>query len=161
SIDDGHRVSLDEVEVSRRELSLIEVDGRRGEPARRLRTIREAVRLEIGPYLGTGHIHRGPTSPPPVALTRWPRVLPVTNPLLVVESETAARDGEPRRHEVLLVNRDRIRAYEALSEPEPGAEAGGAAGATDAAAGGIDEPSDAPAAAVIVARPSSEPAAAG
>ena len=147
SIDDGHRVQLDEVEVARRELSLIEVDGRRGEPARRLRTIREAVQLEVGPYLVTGHVHRAPTSPPLVALTRWSRFLPVTEALLVVVTETAQADAEPRRHEVLLVNRDRIRKYQALSEPEPGEEAGDG----EPAPGVVDRGFEAPVATVDTA----------
>ena len=33
AIDDGHRVKLDELEVARRDLSLIEVAGRRGDPS--------------------------------------------------------------------------------------------------------------------------------
>ena len=39
ALGDGHEVRLDEVEIGRTELSLIEVQGRQGDPQRRLRTI--------------------------------------------------------------------------------------------------------------------------
>ena len=67
SLDDGHEVSLDELEVERGELHVIEVNGRRGDPARRLRTVEERVTLELGPFEVTGNLHRPPTP------TRWPR----------------------------------------------------------------------------------------
>jgi hypothetical protein len=118
AIEDGHRVAMDELEVARGELSLIEVEGRRGDPDRRIRTIPEAVRLEVGPFVITGHLHRVPTSPPLVALERWSRFIPVTDALVEL---TAA--GEPEsashHHDVLLVNRDRIRKYQPIVEIAP------------------------------------------
>jgi hypothetical protein len=110
AFEDGHQVAIEELEVARRELSLIEVAGRRGDPARRLRTIQEAVSLEVGPFVVTGHLHRSPTSPPLVALERWSRFVPVTDAIV---EQAGADDPEraSRHHDVLLVNRDRILKY--------------------------------------------------
>ncbi len=136
AIEDGHVVRVDEIEVARHELSLIEVEGRRGDPERRLRTIQEAVRLEVGPFVVTGHVHRSPTSPPLVALTRWSRFVPVTEAVLEVAAPTRG-DQAGRHHDVLLVNRDRVRTYEPLPDvlmgPVPDAAAVEAATAAEAA----------------------------
>ncbi|HEY4190910.1 MAG TPA: hypothetical protein VGM28_10830 [Candidatus Limnocylindrales bacterium] len=112
---DGHEVRLDEVEVERRELSLIEVEGRRGDPQRRLRTIREHVRLDAGPYTVTGYVHRSPSAHSLNALHHWSRFLPVTD----ADVEVGGGASEAVHHEVVLVNRDRVRAYELLHEVVP------------------------------------------
>ncbi|HEY3336177.1 MAG TPA: hypothetical protein VGK16_13175, partial [Candidatus Limnocylindrales bacterium] len=39
ALEDGREVEVDELEVERREIHLIEVEGRQGDPVRRLRTI--------------------------------------------------------------------------------------------------------------------------
>ena len=116
AIEDGHHVAMDEVEVARRELSLIEVEGRRGDPARRLRTIAEPVMLEVGPFVVTGKVHRSPTSPPLVALERWSRFLPVTDALVEIPA-AALPERASHRHDVLLVNRDRVGRYRAVVDP--------------------------------------------
>jgi hypothetical protein len=115
SLEDGHEVSLDEVEVERRELSLIEVEGRRGDPERRLRTIREHVRLEAGPYTVTGYLHRSPNAQELNALSHWSRFMPVTE----ADVELAGSAADPVHHEVVLVNRDKVRTYEPLYEAGP------------------------------------------
>jgi hypothetical protein len=104
SLDDGHEVEVDELEVERRELHLIEVDGRRGDPARRLRTIEERVTMEIGPFRVTGNLHRAPQNAPLAALAGWAKFVPVTD----VEFLVPGREDAPARREVILVNRDRI-----------------------------------------------------
>ena len=115
AIDDGHTVRLDELEVARRDLSLIEVAGRRGDPQRRLRTIPEHVRLEVGPFQVTGNLHRAPSAHPLNALNRWSRFLPVTEAYVEIEGSASG----PAMHEVVLVNRDRIRAYHELLDAAP------------------------------------------
>ena len=112
---DGHIVREDEVEVARRELTLIEVAGRRGDPLRRLRTITEHVRLEVDPYRITGDLHHLPSVQSLNALTRWSRFIPVTDALIEVDGSAVA----PSEHEVVLVNRDRIRAYHVLHDAGP------------------------------------------
>lgn len=115
AIDDGHTVSLDELEVARRDLSLIEVAGRRGDPQRRLRTVAEHVRLEVGPFRVTGNLHRSPSAHPLNALNRWSRFLPVTEAYVEIDGSTS----EPATHEVILVNRDRIGTYDVLIDAAP------------------------------------------
>jgi len=115
ALEDGHLVRMDELEVARRELSLIEVAGRRGDPLRRLRTIAEHVRLEVGPYAVDGYLHRSPSSHPLNALNRWSRFIPVTDAHVEIEGSSA----EPVAHDVVLVNRDRIRNYHLLHDAGP------------------------------------------
>lgn len=104
SIDDGHEVALDELEVERRELHLVEVEGRQGDPTRRLRTIEELVELELGPFKVTGNLHRSPSAQPLAALTRWTRFVPVTD----AQVRVTGRGGDPLRMDVVLVNRERV-----------------------------------------------------
>ena len=115
ALEDGHVVRMDELEVARRELSLIEVAGRRGDPLRRMRTIAEHVRLDVGPYTIEGYLHRSPSSHPLNALNRWSRFIPVTDARVEVEGSSVA----PVAHEVVLVNRDRIRNYHLLHDAGP------------------------------------------
>ncbi len=118
SLDDGHEVVLDELEVERRELHLVEVEGRQGDPSRRQRTIEELVELELGPFRVTGSLHRSPSAQPLAALTRWKRFVPVTGAVVQV----AGRGGDPLRMDVVLVNRERVARSKPLSaipiEPE-------------------------------------------
>lgn len=107
---DGHEVARDVLEVERNELHLIEVKGRRGDPARRLRTIPERARLELGPYTVTGDLHRSPAAHSLAALAGWAHFVPVTGAVVSI----AGRDGDPLSYEVVLVNRGRVRKYEPL-----------------------------------------------
>jgi hypothetical protein len=103
ALDDGRRMHVDELEVERRDLHLIEVRGRRGDPVRRLRTVEERVVLEVGPFTVTGNLHRPPNTQPMAALSRRSKFVPVTDAVFHV-----AGDDRERREEVLLVNRERI-----------------------------------------------------
>lgn len=104
ALDDGREVSVDEVEVERGELHVIEVRGRRGDPGRRLRTVEERVRVELGPFVVTGNLHRPPNTQPMAALTRWARFVPMTDALVGLREG----DAEHVPQAVVLVNRDRI-----------------------------------------------------
>ncbi len=111
SLDDGHELAVDELEVERRELYLIEVRGRRGDPTRRQRTLEDPVVLSVGPFLVTGKLHRPPTVQPLAALSRLRRFVPVTDAIVAV----TGRNGDPLLLDVVLVNRERIASFEALS----------------------------------------------
>ena len=111
ALEDGRRIEMDELEVERHDLHLIEVRGRRGDPVRRLRTVADRVVLEVGPFTVTGYIHRPPNTQPLAALARRSRFLPVTGVAFQV-----GRDGPERREEVILVNRDRITKSHALPD---------------------------------------------
>jgi hypothetical protein len=110
ALDDGRELEIDEVEVERRELHVIEVHGRQGDPERRLRTFKDPVMLQVGPYTVRGSLHRAPVSQPLAALASWNRFIPVTDVTMDVD-----RPGhEPIQRDVVLVNRDRIIRHEAL-----------------------------------------------
>jgi hypothetical protein len=109
ALEDGRRVDVPELEVERRDLHLIEVTGRRGDPARRLRTVEERVVLEIGPYVVTGNLHRPPNTTSMAALSRPARFVPVTDAAFRL-----GQDAPERRRDVLLVNRERISKSEIL-----------------------------------------------
>lgn len=104
ALDDGHEVAVDELEVGRGELHVIAVQGRRGDPSRRLRTVEERVTLELGPFVVTGNLHRPPSTAPLASLSRWQRFVPMTDALVGFKE----RDADPVAREVVLVNRDRI-----------------------------------------------------
>ena len=108
---DGHRVEVDELEVERHELHLIEVEGHRGDPARRMRTVPERVRMQVGPFEVTGNLHRAPNASPLSSLARWVRFVPMTD----VEFRYAGRDEAPTKKDVVLVNRERINRTQAMA----------------------------------------------
>jgi hypothetical protein len=104
ALDDGHEVAVDELEVGRGELHVIAVEGRRGDPSRRLRTVEERVTLELGPFVVTGNLHRPPNTAPLASLSRWQRFVPMTDALVGFKE----RETDPVAREVVLVNRDRV-----------------------------------------------------
>jgi hypothetical protein len=111
AIEDGHEVTMPEVEVERRELHVIEVDGHRGDPVRRKRTVEEPVHLEVGPFLIQGYVHRSPTGMPLASLAHWATFVPVTQARISFRDS----DAEPMVREVVLVNRERIDKTEPLA----------------------------------------------
>ena len=94
ALDDGHEVAVDELEVGRGELHVISVQGRRGDPSRRLRTVEERVTLELGPFVITGNLHRPPNTAPLASLSRWQRFVPMTD-ALVGFKDAGRRPGGP------------------------------------------------------------------
>lgn len=119
ALDDGHRVAMDELEVDRGELHLVNVTGRRGDPTRRLRTVEERVALRVGPFTVTGNLHRPPSSPALAALNRWSRFVPVTDAVIQVGDKRS----EPVHQAVVLVNRERIAESRQLAPVPMGIEA--------------------------------------
>ena len=111
SLEDGHQVQLDELEVERNEIHLIEVQGHRGDPARRLRTVPERVWMQVGPFEVTGNLHRAPSAAPMASLARWMRFVPMTE----VEIRFAGKDEPGLKKDVVLVNRERITKTEEIT----------------------------------------------
>ena len=111
-LEDGHEVTVDELEVERRELHLIEIDGHQGDPIRRTRTIEDPVRMEIGPFRITGSLHRHPAAQPLAALHRRQRFVPVTG--VTIDLMVGSRASMQR--DVVLVNRQLVAKYEPLSQ---------------------------------------------
>lgn len=110
SLEDGRQVAVDELEVERFELHIIEVEGHRGDPARRLRTVPERVWMRVGPFEVTGNLHRPPSAAPLASLAKWARFVPVTD----AEFRLTGADAAPTHRDVVLVNRDRITRTEPL-----------------------------------------------
>lgn len=110
ALDDGHEVQMDELDVDRSELHVIEVQGRRGDPVRRLRTVEEHVEVELGPFVITGNLHRPPNTQPLAALYRWARFVPMTDAVVGLRDREGDRVAQP----VVLVNRQRISRTETL-----------------------------------------------
>jgi hypothetical protein len=132
SLDDGHELAMDELEVERRELHLIEIAGPQGDPGRRTRTVEDPVRLEIGPFRITGSLHRHPAAQPLAALTRRQRFVPVTDAIIDLLDGSRA----PLTREVVLINRELVRKHEPLAHvpvwaDEPYGVVPGAAAAGD------------------------------
>ena len=105
SLDDGHEVTVDELEVERGELHVIEVQGRRGDPDRRLRTVEERVTLRARSV--RGHRQSPPAAAHPVAGLAEP-----VGPLRADDGCPGRglrdRDDERVAQPVVLVNRERI-----------------------------------------------------
>ena len=99
AIEDGHQVVVDELEVERRELVLIEIDGHQGDPVRRRG--RSSTRPARGrPFRVTGNLHRHPASQP-FAADPAPAFVPVTARRSTCSTARARllarrRPGEPR-----------------------------------------------------------------
>jgi hypothetical protein len=104
ALDDGHEVAVNELEVGRGELHVISVQGRRGDPSRRLRTVEERVTLELGLFVVTGNLHRPPNTAPLASLSRWQRFVPMTDAVVGFKE----RDADLVAQDVVLVNRDRV-----------------------------------------------------
>jgi hypothetical protein len=129
ALEDGHEVVVDELEVERRELHLIEVEGRQGDPSRRLRTVTEPVRLEIGPFRVTGNLHRSPAAQPLAALHLHHRFVPVTEAYLDLLDGSRPTRALP----VLLVNRELVGKSEPLAQIAVWADDAAVAAASEAA----------------------------
>lgn len=126
---DGHKVEVGELEVERGELHLIEVEGHRGDPARRLRTVPERVWMQVGPFEVTGNLHRPPSAAPLSSLARWMRFVPVTEVEFRYRAGDADSAAAPTKRDVVLVNRERITRTKALDAIAVDADEGAAAGA--------------------------------
>src|SRR4051812_29455636 len=112
SLDDGREVVVGELDVERLELHVVPVQGRRGDPTKRIRTVEERVTLELGPYFVTGNLHRMPTAQALAALTRRTRFVPVTDAFVAMRDRP---DEAPMHEDVVLVNLDRIGKTRTLS----------------------------------------------
>ena len=112
SLEDDRVLELEELDLERRDLHLVRVDGRPGDPNRKLRPIREPVALQIGPFLVQGNLHRAPAAAPLASVTVMAsRFVPLT------EATFALRDGSrAEAADVLLVNRELITKAEPLDE---------------------------------------------
>jgi hypothetical protein len=103
--EDGRIVEVDELELDREDLVAVEAHEQRGEPARRLHTVRHRIELRIGPYAVLGHLHTMPGSAPLSAIGRRPVMIPLTNATIAW-----SEGGQLRARDIatLIVNRDQV-----------------------------------------------------
>jgi hypothetical protein len=99
---DGHTVEVGEVTLERDDLFAIEALGPRGEPARRLHTVRHRLEVRVGPYTILGQLHTMPGGRPLVAIGQRSPMVPLTNATIAFDGP----DGvEAMDVETLIVNR--------------------------------------------------------
>lgn len=104
ALDDGRVIELDELELERRDIHFVLARGRDGDPTRKLRTVREPVAIEVGPFVVHGNLHRSPSAPPLSSVTVMAaKFVPVTEATFALGTT-----GTPARADVLLVNRELI-----------------------------------------------------
>ncbi len=104
ALDDGRIIELDEFDLERRDIHFVLVRGRAGDPTRKLRTVREPVAIEVGPFVVHGNLHRPPSAPRLAAITLMAaKFVPVTEATYAVGTT-----GIPAHADVLLVNRELI-----------------------------------------------------
>jgi hypothetical protein len=103
------------VSVRLEELCLVEIEGDRGDAAKRVRTITNRFELELGPYTVTANLHTIPTADPLAWFRRRGRIIPMTAGVVEYRLAGAAVVGEA---DVLAINRDHIRSVvEAFARP--------------------------------------------
>jgi hypothetical protein len=100
---DGRIVRLAELELPRDELFAVEAVGARGDPTRRIHTVRHRLELKLGPYTVLGQLHAQPGGQPLVAIARRSPMIPLTNATIAFNeaNQVVARDIG-----TLIVNRE-------------------------------------------------------
>jgi hypothetical protein len=99
---DGHTVEVGEITLERDDLFAIEALGQRGEPSRRIHTVRHRLEIRLGPYTVLGQLHTMPGGRPLVAIGQRLPMVPLTNATIAFNTD----DGvEAMDAETLIVNR--------------------------------------------------------
>ncbi|MBA2558178.1 MAG: hypothetical protein H0V12_12685 [Chloroflexi bacterium] len=101
SLDDGHTVFVEEVQLERDELYAVEGTGTRGMQGRRIYTVRHRLVIHCGPYTVTGNLHTTPGGLPLGAVGLRRAMVPLTDATIAY-----LRTGELRTHQAatLIVN---------------------------------------------------------
>jgi len=84
ALDDGRFVAVDQLAVSMDELCAVEVDGPRGDRARRVRTVEQTLSAEIGPYRITADVHTMPTADLLTSIIRRGPILAMTDAVIEI-----------------------------------------------------------------------------
>jgi hypothetical protein len=84
ALDDGRIVVADQLAVTLDELCAVEVDGPRGDRARRVRTVEQTLTAEIGPYRITADVHTKPTADLLASIIRQGPILAMTDAVIEV-----------------------------------------------------------------------------
>jgi hypothetical protein len=142
SLEDGHQMVLDVLEIDRREILMAVADNARGMASRRVATVQRPATALVGPYRVLGRIH-GPPSTDPIEVARRRAWIPMTSAIV----EYAGNGMEVRiRHGAVLVNAQRLGSLVAQDDvlsPEPVTPAGPVAAAADQKKEAVPGPKDA------------------
>jgi hypothetical protein len=99
---DGHVVEVGDITLDMDDLFAIEALDPRGEPARRLHTVRHRLEVRLGPYTVLGQMHTKPGGRPLVAIAQRSPMVPLTNATIAFNMG----DGiEAMDVETLIINR--------------------------------------------------------
>ncbi len=110
---DGHVVAMPELTVASDELCAVVATGPRGEPARRLHTVRARVEAELGPYLVVGWVHGTAAAEPLSSALRRGAWVALTEATVVYR---LGADDVREEIATLLVNCHLMRSLRALEE---------------------------------------------
>jgi len=99
---DGHTVEVGEIALEREDLFAIEALGSRGEPARRIHTVRHRMEVRLGPYTVLGQLHTMPGGRPLVAIGQRLPMIPLTNATIAFNTDGGV---EAMDVETLIINR--------------------------------------------------------
>lgn len=94
---DGREVTFERLALHQEDLLIVEGDGPSGNPKRRIRTVRHALRAHVGPYVVFGELHALPGVDPQRTFNDRRTMIPLTNALVVFP-----RGGEKSAHRVPL-----------------------------------------------------------
>ena len=100
---DGRIVRLPELELARDEVYAVEAVGARGDPSRRIHTVRHRLEVKLGPYTVLGQLHAQPGGQPLVQYARRSPMIPLTNATIAFNE---AREVVARDIGTLIVNRE-------------------------------------------------------
>lgn len=102
SLEDAHAVEARDIVVAREEVFAVAVGEPRGNPARRTRTQRFPVSLQVGAYAVRGYLHSLPGADPILGFRHRRSIVPLTDAWIDYD----AADGHHRAYvPTLLVNR--------------------------------------------------------
>lgn len=99
---DGRTVDVGDITLDQDDLFAIEARDPRGEPARRIHTVRHRMEIRLGPYTVLGQLHTRPGGRPLVAMGQRQSMVPLTNATIAFNTD----DGvEAMDAPTLVVNR--------------------------------------------------------
>lgn len=94
ALEDGRRISLEQLSLGLDELCAVELAGPRGHPERRRGTVRHRIAVEIGPYVITGSLHALPGVSPLATFRHRPAVVALTDAVIELSGPKGARRWE-------------------------------------------------------------------
>jgi hypothetical protein len=99
---DGRTVEAGELSLEQEDLFAIEALDPRGEPGRRIHTVRHRMEVRLGPYTVLGQLHSRPGAKPLVAMGQRLSMIPLTNATIAFNTD----DGvEAMDVGTLIINR--------------------------------------------------------